>query len=397
VTGPGAHRGVPLGDIVREAFGNLRARGQRSGLALLGIVVGTASIIAMLNIGHIAQLETLKQFARLGIDMIQVQGLPAGQYPAGFDSAAIEGLPRTDPDVVEATPFSIESRQAFAGPRQAQVMVTAGTPELARVLGLSPRQGRLLREIDACAPVAVVGGAVARQLAGSEGLLGQEVVIGDYLFTVVGVLQPAVNEALSGIAFDDAILIPAPCSRRVLAGPDPTLALIRVREEADVDQVSERLKNALANEATTVQTLNAKTMITARNSQKAVHSRMLVAIGAISLLVGGIGVMNVMLMNVMERRREIGLRAAVGAMPRDIQTMFLCEAAMLATAGGVIGALVGVLATAVVSRFSGWTFSIAWEVLPLGPLGAAVIGLLFGIYPAITAARINPIEALRAD
>ena len=132
-------------------------------------------------------------------------------------------------------------------------------------------------------------------------------------------------------------------------------------------------------------------------AQAAVQSRLLAAIGGISLLVGGIGVMNVMLMTVMERRREIGLRAAIGARPRDIRLMFLVEGVILSVGGGALGAALGVAATAVVARLSNWTFDVALWVLPLGPGMAAVVGLAFGLYPAIAASRVHPVEALRAD
>ena len=135
----------------------------------------------------------------------------------------------------------------------------------------------------------------------------------------------------------------------------------------------------------------------AMNEQKAVHSRLLAGIGSISLLVGGIGVMNVMLMSVMERRREIGVRMAVGARRRDIRLMFLLESAMLAVCGGALGAAVGVAVTAVIASVSGWDFAVAWWTLPLGPGVAGLVGVAFGLYPAMAASRLDPIEALRAE
>lgn len=394
---PRSH-GVPFGEVVREAFGNLRARRQRSGLALLGIVVGTASIMAMLNIGHIAQLETMKQFSQLGIDMIQVSATGNASGVPGFDRGLVERLPQTDPDVIEATPFSTAFTPARIGSREASVSVIAAPTTLNRVLGLSPRQGRLLGDIDDCAPVAVIGARAIEKLApGNEPLIGRQVALGSYLFTIVGVLEETPSEALSSANYNDGLIIPFPCARRVMPTADANAALVRVSGEADVDRVDARLKAALANERTTIQTRNARSIITTMNRQKALIAGVLAAIGGISLLVGGIGVMNVMLMNVMERRREIGLRAAIGATPHDIQIMFLLEAAMLAAAGGLVGSIVGLLAAALVAKLSGWSFAIAYTLLPVGPGGAGVIGVLFGIYPALSASRVNPIEALRAD
>lgn len=390
--------GVPFGEVVREAFGNLRARGQRSSLALLGIVIGTASIMAMLNIGHIAQLETMKQFSKLGVDMIQVSATGTGAGIPGFDRALVEGLPRTDPDVIEATPFSVGHIKAQVGAREAPVRVIAATPRLNTVMGLSLSEGRLLSEIDDCALVAVIGARAAEELTpGTKPPIGRQVAIGSYLFTIVGILQPAANEALSSANYNDAVIIPFGCARRVMPSADASDALVRVSGEADVDRVDARLRISLANQRTAIQTRNAKAIIATMNRQKALIAGVLAAIGGISLLVGGIGVMNVMLMNVMERRREIGLRAAIGATPRDIQIMFLLEAGMLAAAGGLAGSLIGLAIAALTAKLLGWTFAVAYTLLPVGPGGAGVIGTLFGLYPALSASRVNPIEALRAD
>lgn len=389
--------GVPFGEIVLEALANLRSRGQRSGLALLGIVIGTAAIIAMLNIGHVAQLETMKQFERLGVDIIQVQGTPNGGVP-GFERALIDNLPRTIPGIADATPYATRQVAARANGKEASVVVMAAPAVMAARLSLAPQAGRLLTDIDDCAQVGVIGAKVAAELSPRvDDLLGERIALGGYLFTVVGVLRPTASDGVSVARYDDAFLIPLACARRVLPSNQATGVLVRVAAEADVDQIDRELQRTLPNKTTLVQTTNAKSIIATMNRQKGLLAAVLAAIGGISLLVGGIGVMNVMLMNVLERRREIGLRAAIGATPRDIQTMFLVEAAMLAAAGGLAGAILGLLISAAVVKLFHWDFAIAYHLMPIGPLGAGVIGVLFGLYPALSASRTDPIEALRAD
>ncbi|ARS29263.1 ABC transporter permease [Sphingomonas sp. KC8] len=395
-----AVRGIHIGETVREAFDNLRVQGRRSALALLGILIGTASIIAMLNIGHIAQLETLKLFRRMGADMLQLQSSPTGSTPtAAFDRAVLEQLPPRDPDILTVTPLATGRAPIVAGMRQADIAIAGITPALTDLLELPLARGRAIGRIDDCALVVVAGADVASQLSapGAQVVPGAKLGIGDYIFTVVGVLGQTQPEPLSSVDYNNSLLIPLACSGRVLPASGPNIALVRLRPGADIEAAGQRLSAMLADPALTIQVGSARQVIETMNQQKLVNSRMLTAIGSISLLVGGIGVMNVMLMNVMERRREIGLRAAIGATPSDLQTMFLVEAGVLALVGGVGGTIFGVLAAFVVAQASGWTFSLALDVLPLGPGMAVLVGLVFGLYPAFAAARLRPIEALRAD
>ena len=208
---------------------------------------------------------------------------------------------------------------------------------------------------------------------------------------MIGVLAPVPYTALDPADFNDAVLIPLSGARRVMSPADPATALMRLRPGADVKATGERVSKALANAGAELQVTSARDLIREMNAQKAIHSRLLTAVGAISLLVGGIGVMNVMLMGVMERRKEIGLRAAIGATPAELRLMFLAEAVTLALAGGVAGLVLGLAAAAITARASGWTFSLALYVLPLGPGVAALVGVAFGLYPAIKASRLVPL------
>jgi putative ABC transport system permease protein len=390
---------APLGEVFAEAFANLRAQGRRSALALLGILIGTASIIAMLNVGHMGQLESLKAFSNMGIDMIQIQAAPNGERAAGFPREVVEQLPRTDSDVIAATPLATGRGAVSAGARTADLSIVAMPPTLLQLTRLPVAQGRSIAPIDDCGFGAVLGSKVAEQLSapGAQVGLGSRIMIGDYGFSVIGIFAPVSVETLDPTDYNNAVFVPLLCARRVLPGPDPNTALVRLKPDSDPEAVGQRLVAMLTRPGSSLQALNARRMIDTMNAQKAVHSRMLAAIGAISLLVGGIGVMNVMLMSVMERRREIGLRAAIGATPRDVQAMFVIEAGVLTLAGGAVGTAFGVLFAYVIAASSGWDFSLALWTLLLGPGVAAGIGLLFGLYPAIAASRLDPIEALRAD
>ncbi|SNS86280.1 putative ABC transport system permease protein [Sphingomonas laterariae] len=390
---------LEVAETLREALANLRAQGRRSALALLGILIGTASIVAMLNIGHIAQLETSKLFSHLGADMVQLRAMPTGAAPAALDRELIEQLPARDPDVAWSLPLATGRAQVAFGSQRHDMLIVAITPALPRLAGLHLERGRSIAAIDQCAMVAVAGAEAATQLSspGNQLMPTGKVAIGDYVYSVIGTLRPSFAEALSPGDYNKALLIPLDCARRVLGSSAPTTAMVRLRPGADAEKAGARLSGMLANASSSIEVISARQLIKTMNEQKAVHTSMLAAIGGISLLVGGIGVMNVMLMSVMERRSEIGLRAAIGATPRDLQLMFTVEAGVLALAGGVAGTLIGVLIAWIMAQYSGWTFDLAFYVLPLGSGMAAIVGLVFGLYPAITAARLHPIEALRAD
>ena len=395
--------GPPPAALALEALTNLRGQGARSLLALLGIVIGAAAIVALTNLGHVAQAETLKRFEQMGVDMLVLRGIPAGEGPVRLDRETIERLPASDPDVVEATPLAI-GRDGVRPLNRRQVaeedaMIVAVTPAIFQVAGLDVARGRALGPFDACVPVAVAGSVVARDLTAGQAVLepGERLSLAGYVFTLVGVLEPAPLEALSPVDYDRSILIPLSCARRALAAGDPTVALVRLQPEADPDRSGPRLAAALGNATATVTVRSAREMIVAMKRQTGLIARLLAGIGGISLVVGGIGVLNVMLMSVMERRREIGLRAALGATPADIRTLFAIEAAILSLGGGMLGAALGMSVTVLFSLLSGWDYVAAWWIPVLGPAVAVLVGGAFGFYPAFAAARVDPIEALRAE
>ena len=394
---PGSH--ASLGDTLAEAWSNLRSQGRRSALALLGIMIGTASIIAMLNSGHMAQRESLKLFAKLGVDMLHVQAAPTGDRPALLSQSVIEALPRTDPDVVEAIPFANNRAPARAGGKTENLAILAAPPTFAALAKLRLAAGRHAAAVEDCALSAVLGDAAARALSAPAAAIGpgSKVLVGGYGYTVVGVLAPSTPETLDPVDYNMAVLIPLGCSGRIIPGGGPTGLLVRLRPGADTASAGERIIARLTTPEAKLTMLDARSILHTMQEQKAVHSRMLIGIGAVSLLVGGIGVMNVMLMSVMERQREIGLRAATGATPTDIRILFLVEAVLLTIAGGAIGSALGAAIAWAIAHSSGWDFDLAPWTLALGPAAASGMGLVFGLYPAITASRLNPIEALRAD
>jgi putative ABC transport system permease protein len=347
-------RAALLRELIGDALTNLYDLRRRSLLALIGVVIGTASVVAMLSIGLIA-----------------------------------------------AAPLMVGHIEIDVGHAFQPIGVAAVTPDLADLAGLRLARGRFITAFDGPALVAIIGAGAAAKLSRS-GLpldIGARVPIGRYLFSVVGILVAAPTTGFDPTDYNEAVLIPLADAHRALGATTLNAALARVRPGSDAIAAAGDLDADLKRitPRAQIQVQSAQQLVQMVQAQKAVQTRLLAAIGGISLLVGGIGVMNVMLMNVMERRREIGLRAAIGASPREIQIMFLVEAAALALVGGIAGTGLGIAASAVVATASGWHFSLALYAIPLGSGIATLVGLAFGLYPAVTASHLDPIEALRAE
>ncbi len=390
---------IMSGELLADAFSNLYALRQRSALALLGVIIGVAAVVAMLTIGHNAEREAARQFSQMGVDLMVVQQsrVPAGS--PGLTAGVLESLPGREPVITAAAPLGFGRADVRIGDRKVNAGLLAATPALQGMIELTVRQGRFINAFDADRTFAVIGSGIAEKLSspGRPATIGDQVKIGRYQFTIVGVLKPSRPMVMLPINLDDSVIVPLEAGRRVEAPVNGAIARMGegVNDIMATAAVTEDIKQRVR--GIEVQVQSARQLVEAAKAQMAVHTRLLAGIGGVSLLVGGVGVMNVMLMSVMERRREIGLRAALGARPSDIRTMFYIEALALSLAGGVAGATVGLFIAWVMAVTSGWTFSPALYALPLGVGVATIVGLIFGIYPAVRASRLDPITALRSE
>ncbi|MDR1064176.1 MAG: ABC transporter permease [Azoarcus sp.] len=388
--------GLPL--AIAESFDSLRRLGRRSVLALTGIAVGCAAVIALLNIGHNAAREAIGAFESLGTNLL-VAGFaaPAGQElrpaPATLDRAA---LAAAAPGIERAAPVIAYASSVHTAGRAADAVLLGTTAELAGVLELSLAQGRFLSDYDAAATYAVAGARVARELGVR---MGDSLRVGGYVFEVVGIAADLPRNPLLPVSADDAIFVPIEGMRRLLPIPEINSILARVRATARLETEAQTFKNHLERIAPgrTVDVQIPRHLLDGLARQSSTFTYLLAGLGGISLLVGGVGVMNVMLMNVSERRREIGVRMALGARGRDIRDLFLAESAMLSIAGALVGTLAGLLAATAYARFSGWHFELSATSLPLGIASSLAVGLFFGLHPALAAARLPPVQALRDD
>ncbi|AUZ46984.1 ABC transporter permease [Pseudomonas orientalis] len=391
-----------LSQLLHEAFISLRTLGKRSVLALLGIVIGSSSVVALINIGHNAAVDAAMIFKDMGTDTLVVQFPPKGSANVPMRTRLDLGAVRqTVPGIAHIGALSLFSGPIVFHGRTANANFVGSTPDVRAAMRLAVREGRFLSAFDANQTYAVIGDQVAQALGapGEPLKTGDRVRINDYLFLIIGILQNQPRAMLMPVQANESLFIPAEGMRRIFANPQINNLIIRARPGQDMERVARDAAAALQPQLTehNVDITVPQQMIDGMTRQSRTFAYLLLALGAISLVGGGVGVMNVMLMNVSERRREIGIRMALGARQRDIRNLFLLEAVTLTAVGALCGAVLGMTAAWFYAWLSGWVFSLAVAALPLGVGSTLLVGLFFGIYPAVSASRLQPVEALRDE
>jgi putative ABC transport system permease protein len=406
-------------EALRAALGAIAANALRSALTMLGIVIGVAAVIAMVAIGSGAREEVNRQIKSLGANLANITPGNVTQGGARLGAGASSTL--TDEDA-RAIAREIDGVVASAPLVRGNVQVVAGgqnwgTAALAVDLDFfvarewDMSSGRMFDpdEIRRGEIVAILGQTVVKNLFGEADPIGETIRIRNVPFKVIGVMA-AKGQSTWGQDQDDIVFVPLDAGRRRVIGrnyaKDRSVGTIIVKfaEGEDINAAIDRIKgllrqrHRLAEDREDDFTIRNLTEIAeTRAASAGTLSMLLAAVAAVSLLVGGIGIMNIMLVSVTERTREIGLRLAVGARPRDILSQFLIEATALSTLGGAIGVALGLASAAIIARAAGWPTLIAPESIVLAVGFSALIGIFFGFYPAKRAAKLDPIEALRRE
>ncbi|HEY5753335.1 MAG TPA: ABC transporter permease [Chthoniobacterales bacterium] len=392
----------------------LRRNKMRSALTALGIIIGVGAVIAMVGIGNGARAQVEAQIAGLGENLILVfpgsitsSGIRTGW--GGSSSLKIEDVQAIQREVPEVVAISPEVRTQ-------QQVSAAGGNWFTQVLGESAQYFEMRewaitdgaaftdQDIRGANKVVVIGSTLAQQLYGNASPVGQILRINNVPFVVTGVLASK-GMSMHGQDQDDVAIIPwSSAQKRVTGGTSFRAINIQVADRAAMQNAQDQITSILRqrhriapgkDDDFTVRTQ--QEIAEAATATTNVMTLLLGAIASVSLVVGGIGIMNIMLVSVTERTREIGIRISVGAHGRDILTQFLIEAVALSCLGGIIGILLGVVSAQILSKVANWPTLISFESIAIAFLFSAGVGIFFGFYPARKAARLDPIEALRYE
>jgi putative ABC transport system permease protein len=404
---------------VKIAFRALRINKLRSGLTMLGIIIGVAAVIAMVAVGSGATARIQEQIQSIGSNLIIV--IPGSITSSGIRMGAGNAVTLTEDDAKAiaaecpaagaVAPISRGGAQVVFGNNNWATLIQGTTPDYLIIRDNQIAEGQAFTEqdVDSDAKVAVLGKTVVDNLFGGMDPIGHMIRIKNVPFTVVGTLVPK-GQSPNGQDQDDVILLPITTAKKKVLGVNPANAasvgsiMVQARDGSLMSQAEEQTRSLLRqrhrlqpgqDDDFTVR--NLEEVFKAQESSAQVMSILLAAIASVSLIVGGIGIMNIMLVSVTERTKEIGLRQAVGAKTKDILTQFLVEAVTLSVLGGVIGIVLGAAASTLISYFAKWNTLVSPTAILMAFAFSAFVGIFFGYYPARKAAFLDPIEALRYE
>lgn len=392
----------------REGLLNLCHSKLRSMLALLGVLVGTASVVAMVLGGELAANEALKQFKSLGTDLLSVSvNVSTDRENMGggkLDQLSIEqaqGVIKADNAILKVAPYTQVYNPISYNGNVINGMILGVTESFADISKIKLFKGRFVTLADRYEFYCVIGHDIYDEMKriSYQEPLGQQLQIGKHIFVIVGVADSWSENAFVNASIDSSVLVPLMASTVISKYATINNIIMRLSPNADISRaekkVTQYIKGAVSGKE--VMLRSAKELINKMRKQSDILTVLLGLIGSISLIVGGIGVMNIMLVSITERKREIGIRLAVGAKRADIGALFLMEAVMLSLVGGVAGVITGILIAYIIALFWGWEFTL-YFLPPLAGFSVSVaVGIFFGFYPAYLASKMDPIEALRSD
>lgn len=394
-------------DHAQQGLLNLYHAKLRSLLALLGVLVGTASVVAMVLGGELATNEALRQFKSLGTDLLAVS-VNSVMDEANTSAKTQElslgdalSLGKADPQIMRVAPYTQIFYPMLYHGKPLNGMILGVTDSFADIVHVQLQSGRFVSMMDHYAFYCVVGHDLYESMKriSLHEPVGQQLQIGKHIFVVVGVADAWPENSFVYANIDNSVLVPILASTAISKYAHINNIIMRLNHGADISTVENHIQHAVTTSLSgkQVSIRSAKELIAKMRKQSDILTVFLGLIGSISLLVGGIGVMNIMLVSVIERRREIGIRKAVGATRLDISLLFLMESVILSLVGGTLGVIIGIMIAYIIAWLWHWPFTLFFWPPVVGFSVSVAIGIFFGFYPAYKAASLDPISALRAD
>ena len=401
--------------ILRIAMRALARNKMRSSLTMLGIIIGVGAVIAMVSVGQGAQQAAQDQIAAMGSNLLFVgsgtvnrggmrMGWGATKTLVYDDMLAIQ---RECPSVSAAAPGSSTSAQVVFGNDNWYTRIQGTEPQYFEIRSWPVQTGTIFTQgdSDTAANVAVIGDTVRKNLFGTTDPIGQIIRIKSLPFKVVGVLSPKGQSAAMGDDQDDVVFVPINTVLKKISGDTWLRWIVVSARSRQASYTAQEQIAALLRDRHRIRpgqdddffVRNLADMADLADQQARLFTVLLASIASISLLVGGIGIMNIMLVSVTERTREIGIRMAIGATEEDVQRQFLIEAVVLSCMGGVVGILLGLASSFLITNVLGWPVLVSPLAIVIAVVFSMGVGVFFGFYPARKAARLDPIEALRYE
>ena len=400
-----------LTNVLLLALRELRRNVMRSILTMLGIIIGVAAVIILVTLGSGATRQVTDQIASLGSNLLMITpgkrmgpGQSSGAAP--FKLADAEALLREIPALAAVAPVSSRGTTAIFASENWSTSVTGSTEQFFTVGNRQIKEGRTFTASEARLgnAVCVIGETVRSKLFGQQNPIGNRIRLNKLSCEVIGLLEPK-GQSTMGTDQDDTIIIPLRTFQRRMAGnEDVSIIQVSVKDEYPTDRVKQQIgklmrtrRHLSASDDDNFNVMDMKEIANMLSGTTRMMTGLLGAVAAVSLLVGGIGIMNIMLVSVTERTREIGIRLAIGALEREVLLQFLVEAVVLSSFGGLIGILLALASAIGLASVMRVPFVFNAPIVVIAFLFSAAVGVIFGFFPARKAARLDPIEALRYE
>lgn len=392
--------------LIKVSMSSIWNNKMRSFLTMLGIIIGISSVIILVGMGKGTQQKITEQIEKLGTNLITVN-ITGNRTPSITDAELAEL--KTKPGIKEIAPALTSGNVNLkAGDKTGTTSLEASTPNYAEIRKIEVSAGRFInqRDIDNRFKVLVIGSETADTMFGTTNVVGSKMYVNGIEFTIVGLLKSQGTSAAG--SSDDKIILPLSTAERLLKTTNIRSFYIEAESKEKVDEAMSYLQLFLnkkykvtntnsSNTRSLYRVMNQTSLLDTANATTQSMTAMLSGIAAISLLVGGIGIMNIMLVSVVERTREIGIRKAIGAKRRIILLQFLIEASTISSLGGILGVLIGYLGAYFGPKYFGTTIVISGDIVIAAFAFSMLVGIIFGIYPANKASKLNPIDALRFE